>query len=293
MTRCHNLNDAGRRDRVGGMRNAWERFQSGRWWWRAPIKAAVLAVTVFVVCFPYPVRFARHVEHWTDPDAMIEPDAAGLHPMLADLVPDLAGVPRGPEQLRIVERFVYASIPFAWDWETWGVADYLPTVDEVLDKGREDCDGRAVVAASLLRNLGYDARLDTDTTHVWVTTDEGPTMSPGTMRPFMQSGSDGVRVRWGAVANVLPSLAYGIAVFPLERELIVLSVFWLLWLRRGMRITTVLVILLLLLDGLMLLRVGGKLGIHPLQAFACANLVVGVIILHVARRRTPMDLPMA
>ena len=47
--------------------------------------------------------------------------------------------------VRGVEKFVYGHVPYAWDWDTWGVADYLPSVAEVRRMGREDCDGRAVV----------------------------------------------------------------------------------------------------------------------------------------------------
>ena len=122
-----------------------------RWPLRIPVKWAIFAVVVLLVCFPYPHMLIRHVRHWRDPDALIAPDAQVLRPFVEELLPLLDN--RSPEEaLEHVERYVYEKIPYEWDWNTWGVADYLPTVEEVMEKGVEDCDGRAVIAASLLRD---------------------------------------------------------------------------------------------------------------------------------------------
>ncbi|MFQ5494532.1 MAG: hypothetical protein ACE5EX_04045, partial [Phycisphaerae bacterium] len=129
-----------------------------------PVKTAVLAMTVLAVCFPYPSRLAAHIDHWRDPDALIQPDALALQPMLTEvrsmlstLEPIMIDPGSSNGALKIVERYVYQKIPYKYDWITWGTVDYLPTVTEVIEKGHEDCDGRAVVAASLLKGLGYDA----------------------------------------------------------------------------------------------------------------------------------------
>jgi hypothetical protein len=105
------------------------------------------------------------------------------------------------------------------------VAEYLPTVAEVFEQGREDCDGRAVVAASLLRRMGYDAWLVSDLLHVWVETPEGETMSPtGGEKTFV--GTDAgtqATVSMRILQNAGRGLVYGIAVFPLMRESIILA----------------------------------------------------------------------
>jgi hypothetical protein len=132
--------------------------------------------------------------------------------------------------LGIVESYVYRKIPYKWDWETWGMADYLPTVTEAIEMGYEDCDGRAVVAASILTHFGYDAKIVTDFTHVWVKTEHGEAMGPGKKKAVVATET-GLEVRMDALAQLPRALAYGIAVFPWERELILILVAWLLMLR--------------------------------------------------------------
>lgn len=62
--------------------------------------------------------------------------------------------------LEEIEKFVYEKNKSAWDWEVWGNVNYIPTVEEAIASGREDCDGQAIVGASMLREYGYDARRD-------------------------------------------------------------------------------------------------------------------------------------
>ena len=271
------------------MRNLWIRFQDGRWWWRQPLKAVVLGLTVFAVCYPYPLLFARNVARWRNPNALIDPNAPELRPWIEELRPQLEGLEAGPEALKIVEQFVYQKVKYDWDWNTWGVVDYIPTVAEVFSAGTEDCDGRAVVSASLLRNFGYKADLVSDMTHVWVKTDHGETMSPGRMKKFVEATDQGVRYNWDALGNLPRSLAYGLAVFPLSRELIVVAVLWLLGYRPGMSWRVTLVCLMLMLDGLLIVRYACHdpwrdpqlLG----QWFGFANIVAGVVILDAHRRK--------
>lgn len=198
---------------------------------RIPLKAAILAGTVLFVCFPFPRLAIRHVRHWTDPNALIEPDSAALRPWVEELRPMLATIVEPKAALKTVEKFVYQKVPYDWDWNTWGLSDYLPTVDEVIAKGREDCDGRAVVAASLLANFGFKARIVTDFAHVWVQTDKGETMSPG-KRKAVTATDQGMKVDWKALGDLPNVLGYGVAVFPWPREAIILLVAWWLMLDR-------------------------------------------------------------
>ncbi len=243
-----------------------------RWYLRLPIKWVAFALTVLIVCFPYPTRLVKHIKHWCDPNALIEPEAAALGPLVEEvrqlLSPDLTS----RQVLGRVERFVYQKIPYEWDWNTWGTADYLPTVDEVLEMGKEDCDGRAVVAASILQNLGYKAQLVTDFAHMWVKTDHGEMMAPGKQKALTATDK-GLRVDVKALTTVPRSLAYGIAVFPLPRELIILVVTWLLMLRPGCGTLVGCCGVVLLLAGLLLLRVGSHDYQHPRDWVQSAGIV--------------------
>ncbi len=202
-----------------------------KWFIRLPTKLFVLALTVFFVCFPYPATFWRHFVRWRNPSLLIEPNAPALQPWVEELQTKIPSGTPDRRIVRVVEAFVYDHVPYAWDWDNWGVSDYIPTVAEVVARGREDCDGRAVVAASLMTRFGVPAQLVSDFGHVWVTTAAGDAMGPGEA-PAIVSTDRGVKVRWSAVPNIGRALLFGIAVFPWPREAIVLVVFWILLLRR-------------------------------------------------------------
>lgn len=188
---------------------------------------------------------------------LVDPDAESIQPWLTELRPQITDDLSPSQALRTVESFVYKKVPYAWDWDNWGVVDYLPTVDEVVEKGREDCDGRAVVAASLLSNLGYKAELVTNYAHMWVKTDKGETMSPGKTK-VMVSTKKGKKFNFRGFMEIPQASVYGIAIFPLLRELIVAGVLWLLLIRNhGGRVCN-LITLSVFTGGLLLLRLGGK-----------------------------------
>lgn len=234
------------------------------WYTRLPIKWAILGLTVFLVCFPYPNLFVRHVRHWRNPNALIEPDATSLQPWVEELRPELPSDLPPREVLQRVERFVYEKVPYDWDWNTWGQSDYLPTVTELIEMGREDCDGRAVIAASLLQNFGFKAQIVTDFAHVWVRTDQGELMGPGRRKAIVATDR-GLQFHWRALAGLPQATVYGIAVFPLIRELIVLFVAWWLLLRINAGITRSLLALVLLCTGLLVLRAGASEYLKPVQ----------------------------
>lgn len=223
---------------------------------RVPIKALLLAIVVFGVCFPFPSRFVRHIRHWSDPNALVDPNAASLQPLLIELESLVPPGAAPKDALRTIEAFVYKKVPYDWDWNTWGLADYLPTVDEVMSKGREDCDGRAVVAASLLAASGYEAEIVTDFSHVWVKTNHGEVMGPGGKKAIVAT-PDGLKVSRGALRQVPRALAYGISVFPRWREIIVLAAAFLLLVGPRSRWQMSLALFIVAALGLELLRRGG------------------------------------
>ena len=228
-----------------------------RWYARLPIKWVLLGLVILIVCYPDPNRLVRHLRHWTDPNQLVEPDAAALKPMIQELRAELPDDLAPRVALQHIERFVYRKIPYAWDWETWGVVDYLPTVAEVIEQGREDCDGRAVVAASLLRNFGFEAYLVNDLAHMWVRTDAGDTMSPG-KQAIAVATEDGFEIQIPGFVDSLQALAFGVAVFPVGREFIILLALWMLLLRANTGVARSLIALALLAAGLMLTRYASR-----------------------------------
>lgn len=253
------------------------------WHTRIPIKWLIFGLTVLFVCFPYPGRLIDHVKHWRDPNALIEPDAVAIRPLVEELRQQMDEDLPPAEALKLVERFVHEKLEYDWDWNTWGTVDYLPTVTEALQKGKEDCDGRAVVAASLLRNFGFEAQIVTDFSHVWVKTDKGETMGPGKKKAVIAT-EQGLRVEWNAVSELPRAMAYGVAVFPIVRELIIVIVLWWLLLRRKGGALCGSIALAGFVVGLILLRMGGEAYLRPtlwLQWSGFACLTAGVASLMV------------
>lgn len=225
------------------------------WTRRVPLKGLILALVLLGVTYPNPTLLVRAIRHARNMDALIDDNDPALQPLHAELRHSLQNVHPDdhPVRLRSVERLVCQKIPYDWDWNTWGVVEYTPTVAEVLAMGREDCDGRAVVAASLLKRLGYQPRLVTDLLHVWVWTEHGETMSPGGPKMFDPTET-GRRFNPRSMLNWPTNLAVGLAVFPLSRELILLATIWFLAIHPSAPRRTWALSLFLLLLGLLLFR---------------------------------------
>ena len=203
----------------------WRRVHLWAWWVRVPLKLAAFTFVVLVVLYPKVWLLPRWVGRLHDLDRTLEPEHPGLAEFETAVRARVEDVATEKDLLKVVQQVVYQRIPYAWDWDVWGVVDYIPTTDEVLRAGCEDCDGRAVVAASLLRRLGREAWLASDLLHVWVVTPQGETMSPGAGEKTIQSGPEGTRLRvtTQTAVNLNRGLLFGISVFPLLRQLIILA----------------------------------------------------------------------
>jgi hypothetical protein len=236
-----------------------------------PLKALGFALVTFFVLFPYPRQFARHLSHIKNMQAMVDPQAPQLDTLqhllderLRETAATQPAVRENPAAiLRHVERLVLDEVHYEWDWNLWGSADYMPTVKEIFDKAaetdgvlREDCDGRAVIAASLMKRQGYEARIVSDLRHVWVVTPEGEWMGPGRDKTVIAT-PQGNRIAWGTlISNIPVSISFGIGVFPFAREAIILLAAFLLSLHRKTPPRVAAVGLVLLIQGLLFMRLG-------------------------------------
>jgi len=145
----------------------WHKLAKLRWPWRWGLKTAGFAFFVLFVLYPHPGLLWRQVGNLLDMDRLIQPDMPAMREINREIDAQLA-TNHAPE-FKVVERFVYSHIKYAYDWYNWGNLDYWPTAGEVWERRREDCDGRAVLAASILRARGYpDAHLVANINHVWV-----------------------------------------------------------------------------------------------------------------------------
>lgn len=241
------------------MRSLWRRLQTAPLITRWPLKWAIFFLVTFFVLYPRPMLFVRNVRHYRQLNALPEPTGTELAEMSERFATAMTeqGIRRDdlPAVLEAVNRFVDEEIPYAFDWEVWGVVDYVPTLDEALAAGREDCDGQAIVAAALLRQRGIKAHIVGDPRHIWVTTPIGETM--GSMgKPVFAATDEGTDIHWLSLIDLGP-LAVGARLFPLGRELIILLTLWVLLLPARPAWLLSLLALLLLLDALLVLRLAG------------------------------------
>jgi len=108
----------------------------------------------FVALYPDPGVLIASFEHLRRP----QPDVAAVEGLAAQL----------PDDPREIEAEVLRRLPYATDWEVWGVPWRFPTAAEALASGRGDCEARAVVLMSVLAAKGIPYNLRNSIDHMWV-----------------------------------------------------------------------------------------------------------------------------
>jgi len=190
--------------------------------WRLHVKWLLLGLVTVFALFPHPVLLVRHVQHVRNIEALIQPDLPQISDINREIDAKLNPNATRKEQFRAVERWVYEHIHYEYDWSNWGNLDYWPTAAETLERQREDCDGRAVVAASLLRARGFKtAHILANLQHVWVAVAGEELMGPQQDKNLRRVGGKTVLTlpQW---RTVLASGAM-ISKFPALRSLLILA----------------------------------------------------------------------
>lgn len=113
---------------------------------------------ILLVLYPNPLNLVTSVRRIADSD--IDPVAVAS---LSKQVPDDPAA---------IERAVDQQIPYSYDWETYGMPWYFPSVEEVLQKGKGDCKGRTLVLASVFEAKDIPYTLNLSPIHMWVKYEE-------------------------------------------------------------------------------------------------------------------------
>ncbi len=122
--------------------------------WLGAWLVCFLLWTLFVL-YPNPVRLALSVGRIINP------------PLDAGAVSELARtLPADPAQ---IERHILRTFPYQYDWITYGVPWYYPSVSEALEQGTGDCKTRFVVLASIYEALDIAYSQVFSLSHYWVT----------------------------------------------------------------------------------------------------------------------------
>lgn len=205
--------------RFSGMWNWLAELRPG---WRWLVKTLLLAAVVVFTLYPHPVLFVRGIRHLSDIESLIQPDLPEVAEMNRAITAALKPDATRKEEFRAVERYVYEHIRYEYDWFNWGNLDYWPTAQEAIDRQREDCDGQAVVAVSVLRARGFKtARVVANLQHCWVTVDGSELMGPQPDKNYRHVGEK-VVLTFPALRTILGSTAM-IAKFPAVRCLVILA----------------------------------------------------------------------
>ena len=187
----------------------WRWLETQRPLKRVSLKVALLAGVVLFALYPNPVLLVRQVGHLLNMESLIQPDLPAMPDINRAIDQLIATNTPTLTEFKAVERFVYRRIAYQYDWHGWWNLDYWPTAAEVWERQREDCDGRAVLAASILRARGHaDARLVANLQHVWVAVGTNELMGPMADKNFRREGGklvDGKLVGAKTVIT-LPSL---------------------------------------------------------------------------------------
>jgi hypothetical protein len=156
---------------------------------RAGLKLALLAAVVLFALYPNPALLVRQVHHLLHMEQLIQPDLPAMPEINRDIDRLIETNTPALTEFKAVERYVYRRIPYQYDWHGWANLDYWPTAAEVWERKREDCDGRAVLAVSILRARGHaEARLVANLQHVWVAVGTNELMGPMADRNFRREG---------------------------------------------------------------------------------------------------------
>lgn len=73
-----------------------------------------------------------------------------------------------PEDPREIEDFVLDTVPYEYNWQTYGVPFYFPTPQEVIAKDGGDCKSRFILLASLFEAKGIPYQQSFSLSHFWI-----------------------------------------------------------------------------------------------------------------------------
>ncbi len=148
-------------------------------WKRILLRCVLLFVVWAGIHFPNPVEVVTHLLHIANPEALIRPDLPDMERINRDVDAMIAESNGKLSEVRAVERYVLRNIHYKFDWESGWNLDYWPDAADVWQRRADDCDGRAVLAVSILRARGRkDARLAGNLIHIWAQTGSDEFMGP-------------------------------------------------------------------------------------------------------------------
>jgi hypothetical protein len=110
---------------------------------------------VVVVVYPDPFALSRSIDNFQHPNV----DPAAVAAIARTL----------PNDPRVIEQYVLNRVqPYSYDWQTFHVPWYFPTTGQAVAQGKGNCQGRALVLASILKFKHIPYQLEMSFDHIWV-----------------------------------------------------------------------------------------------------------------------------
>ncbi len=109
---------------------------------------------VLLVLYPNPFQLGKSIQRILQPP---------VNPAMVAVL-----VEKAPEHPRAIEEYVLETFPYQYDWQTYGMPWYFPTLEEALEKGTGDCKTRFVVLASIFEAKEIPYQLSFSLSHFWV-----------------------------------------------------------------------------------------------------------------------------
>ena len=197
----------------------WARTAEIRPVWRLLLKTAIFCCVLFFILNPNPKRFVHQVQRYFQTEQLIQENFPGIEGINREIDALLPSNATSQEEFVVVQNYVYEHIAYEYDWDNWGNIDYWPTAEAVWNRRREDCDGRAVLAASILRSRGFhSATLAGSIRHIWVQIGQQGLMNPDSEQHVRLSDGK-FSVSLPSLQLLLESVALYVADFPTIRNL--------------------------------------------------------------------------
>jgi len=147
---------------------------------RAKYLGFALMTSVFIIfgapCNPLTIY--NQVERHLDPTSLLNPNSLSISQFNNEFESFLTSYQTNskssqqynPQIIEIssLETFVRSRIKYRSDFFQYLVFDHLATDSEIIQVKIDDCDGRAILASSLLIYRGYDAWVIAAPGHYWV-----------------------------------------------------------------------------------------------------------------------------
>lgn len=186
------------------------------------LKSGIFVTVLVFVLFPNPVLLVRQIGGYLDMESLIQTDFAGIERINREIDEELSANASPQKEFSAIQRYVYQHIRYEYDWDNWGNVDFWPSAEQVWERKREDCDGQAILAASILRSRGFKtANLVGNIRHIWVNVDQQELMGPDKEQNIKREGGKTI-ITLPSFKLIFSGLAIYVADFPSIRNLILI-----------------------------------------------------------------------